>query len=55
MAWINAITEKKRKSDISYTPGSLWNEVIDFTDDPVVQCDVKNTSLDDDDDNDDHK
>ena len=34
-------------------PGALWDEVIDFTDEPVGQCDVssvKNTSLDDDND-----
>ena len=37
-------------------PWALWDKVIDFTDEPVVQCDalaVKNTSLDDDDDDDD--
>ena len=48
-----AITEKKQsKSDISYMPGALWDKVTDFTDESVVQCDVKavkNTSLDDDD------
>ena len=42
-----AITEKKTsKSDISHMPGALWGKVIDFTDEPVVQCDalaVKNT------------
>ena len=38
-------------------PGALWDKFIDFTDEPVVQCDVlavKKTSLDDDD-NDDRK
>ena len=33
-------------------PGKLWDKVIDFTDEPVVQWDVpavKNTSLGDDD------
>ena len=38
-------------------PGAFQDKVIDFTDQPVVQCDVpavKNTSLDDDD-NDAHK
>ena len=37
-------------------PGELWDKVIDFTNESVVQCDfpaVKNTSLDDDDDDDD--
>ena len=31
--------------------GTLWDKVIDFTDDPVVQCNVpavKDTLLDDD-------
>ena len=39
-------------------PGALWDKVIDFADEPVVQCDVsvvKNTSLDDDDDDDDDR
>ena len=52
-----AITEKRSNSDISYMPGALWDKVIDFTDEPVVQCDalaVKNASLDDDDDDDDN-
>ena len=38
-------------------PWALWDTVIDFTDESVVQCDVpavKNTSLDDND-NDDRK
>ena len=38
-------------------PGEFWNKVTDFTDEPVVQCHiqgVKNTSLDNDD-NDDRK
>ena len=38
-------------------PGAFRDKVIDFTDEPVVQCDVqavKNTSLDNDD-NDDRK
>ena len=38
-------------------PGAFWDKVIDFTDKPVVQCDVqavKNTSSDNDD-NDDQK
>ena len=45
------------KSDISYMPGALWDKVTDFTDESVVQRDVpavKNTSLNDDD-NDDRK
>ena len=32
-------------------PGAFWDKVIDFTNEPVVQCDVpaiKKTSLDDD-------
>ena len=47
--------KKTSKSDISYMPGALWGKVIDFTDEPVVQCDalaVKNTSLDADDNDD---
>ena len=51
-----AITEKNKVSP-TYMPGTLWDKVIDFTNEPVVQFDVlalKNTSLDDDD-NDDHK
>ena len=38
-------------------PGALWDKVIDFTEESVVQCDVpavNNTSLDDDN-NDDRK
>ena len=38
-------------------PGAFQDKVIDFIDEPVVQCDiqdVKNSSLDNDD-NDDHK
>ena len=38
-----------------YIPGAFWDKVIDFTDYPVVQCDVqviKNTSFDNDDKND---
>ena len=38
-------------------PGAFWDKVIDFTDKPVVQCDVqavKNTSSNNDD-NDDQK
>ena len=38
-------------------PGAFWHKVNDFTDEPVVQCDiqaVKNTSLNNDD-NDDRK
>ena len=53
-----AITEKNQsKSNISYMPGVSWDNVIDFTDESVVQCDVPavtNTTLDDDD-NDDRK
>ena len=51
-----AVTEKNKVSQ-TYMPGTLWDKVIDFTNEPVVQFDVlalKNTSLDDDD-NDDHK
>ena len=47
-----ATTRKKQnKLDISYIPGAFWDKVIDFTDETVVQFDVqavKNTSLDDD-------
>ena len=48
---------KLGKPDKSYVPGALWDKVIDCTDESVVQCDVpavKNTSWDDDD-NDDWK
>ena len=45
-----ATTEKKKsKSHISYMPKTFWDKATDFTDEPVVQCDVpavKNTSLD---------
>ena len=37
-------------------PETCWDKIIDFTDEPVVQCNyptVKDTSLDDDDDDDD--
>ena len=50
--------KKQSKSNISYKPGALWDKVIDFKDEPVVQCNVpavKYTFLDDDDDNDDCK
>ena len=43
------------QSDISYMSGAFWDKVIDFINEPVVQCDapaVKNILLDDDDDND---
>ena len=47
-----ATTRKKQnKLDISYITGAFWDKVIDFTDETVVQFDdqaVKNTSLDDD-------
>ena len=49
---------KKNKTNMPYMHWALWDKVIDFTDEPVVQCDVaavKNTSLDDDDDNDERK
>ena len=49
--------KKKNKSDISDIPETFWDKVPDFTDDPVLQCDVptvKNTILDDGN-NDDHK
>ena len=38
--------KKQSKSDISYMSGALWDKVINFTDEPIVQCDVlavKNT------------
>ena len=44
------LEKKKHKPDISYMPGAFWNEVIDFTDEQVIQCDVpavKNDSLND--------
>ena len=50
--------KKQSKSDISHIPGTLWGKVIDLTDEPAVQCDVpavKNTSLDDDDNDHDRK
>ena len=49
--------KKKNKSGISDIPETFWDKVPDFTDDPVLQCDVptvKNTILDDGN-NDDHK
>ena len=49
--------KKQSKSNISYIPGALWDKVIIFTDEPVVQCDApaeKITSLDHDG-NDSHK
>ena len=52
-----SLIKKQSKSDVSYIPGVLWDKVIGFADEPLVQCDVaavKNTALDDDD-NDDHK
>ena len=45
------------QSGIPYMQRAFWDKVLDFTDEPVVQCDVhavKNTSLDDHD-NDDRK
>ena len=50
--------KKQSKSDIPHIPGALWGKVIDLTDEPAVQCDVpavKNTSLDDDDNDHDRK
>ena len=49
--------KKQSKSNISYISGALWDKVIVFTDEPVVQCDapaVKITLLDHDG-NDGHK
>ena len=49
------ITKKQSKSDISHIPRALWDKVIDFTDKPVVKrvvLPVTNTSLDNDDDDD---
>ena len=48
------ITEKNKASQsYKYQRWALWDKVTDFTVEPVVQCDVlavKNTSLDDDND-----
>ena len=47
---MQSLEKSKNKSNISYLPGVLWGKVIDFTDEPVTQCDVpdvQNTSLDD--------
>ena len=48
------ITEKTKASQsYKYQRWALWDKVTDFTVEPVVQCDVlavKNTSLDDDND-----
>ena len=47
------ITEKSQKYCM---PGPFWDKSIDFTNEPVVQCDppaIKSISLDDDDDDDD--
>ena len=44
--------KKQSKSNVLYMPEALWEKVIDFTEEPVVQWDipaVKNTLLDDDD------
>ena len=48
--------KKKNKSEKSDMPKTFWDKVTDFTAEPLVQCDVldvKNTSLDDDNNNDD--
>ena len=40
-----------------YIPATLWDKITDFTDEPLIQCNlpaIKNTSLDDGD-NGDHK
>ena len=40
---------KQDKANQTHMPGAFWDKVIDFTDEPVVQCDVqgvKNISLD---------
>ena len=42
--------QTKNKASISYMPGALWDKFLDFTDKPLVQCDVlavKHISLDD--------
>ena len=52
---LQSLEKRKNKSSISYLPGVLWGKVIDFTDEPVAQCDVpdvQNTSLDDSDNDD---
>ena len=47
---LRLLDKKKNKSDMSYMSEAFWNKVIDFTDGPVVPCDVlaaKITSLED--------
>ena len=47
---------KNQSESNIYMPGALWDKIIEFTDEPVVQCDVpaaKSTLLNDD--NDDRK
>ena len=46
--------KEKQVRHVIYAGGDSWGKVIDFTDDPVIQCDVppavKKTSLHDDND-----
>ena len=52
---MRSLGKKKNKPSTSYMPGTFWDKVINFTDEPVSQCDVptiKDTSLDDDDNDD---
>ena len=32
--------KNKKNSDMSDIPETFWDKVTDFTDEPVVQCDV---------------
>ena len=55
--WHQILQSLKKAKQIRHIimPGALWDKVIDFTDEPVVQRDVptvKKTSLDDDDNDD---
>ena len=52
---LRSLGKKQNKPGTSYMPGTFWDKVINFTDEPVFQCDVppiKDTSLDDDDNDD---
>ena len=40
--WHQILQSLKKAKQIRHIimPGALWDKVIDFTDEPVVQCDV---------------
>ena len=38
--WHQILRTLKKTKQVRHIPGALRDKVIDFTDDPVIQCDV---------------